>query len=209
MDMRPVQPNHSPRSSGTHKSRQMVIDNIAIMNYHDLKDFARMKDIQPKRLKKQELQDVVVYTTCLLLIFQCVNFEAFIPTKTKDLIHFFHNQIVLSPSMSMLATSGLNEYHEDRKNAHVMKPSSDAASSPGTVGSSLEQSPQPVMLEASLSPSLPDTPVKKKAKLWHKYVVVPALDSIPKMGFDATEDDANEEEVVFPVKPDGHCSCSC
>ena len=44
-------------------TRQMVIENIAIMNYHDLKDFARMKDIQPKRLKKQELQDLVVYTT--------------------------------------------------------------------------------------------------------------------------------------------------
>ena len=57
------------------------------------------------------------------------------------------------------------------------------------------------MLEASLSPSLPDLPAKKKPKLWHKYAVVPALDSIPKMGFDATEDDANEEEVVFPVKP--------
>ena len=48
-------------------TRQLTYEKLAKLSMQELRDYARMVDVQPKRMRNIELQDLVVWTCCHFL----------------------------------------------------------------------------------------------------------------------------------------------
>ena len=54
-------------------TRQLITEQTSSLSMAEMRDFARMKGVLPKRCRKQELTDLVVWTVCHFLSFHCLH----------------------------------------------------------------------------------------------------------------------------------------